>query len=329
MIAEPVRQRSSQGQSERGGPLPMPVTNSQPTTSLRSCCNGAERWLVMSLCCYTRMWRRVGDPSSVRSVYLSDTDIRELLPVLDIHAGDDAYPFDAESQIQPCSIDLRLSPVFWKPSRRVRHTGGLLPRRGVTVDLRQSAMHELSPRWGWRQLELSEGSTITLGPGQIVMARIYERFAIPPSCAGKVEGRSSYARLGLFVHCSGDFINPGWSGFMPLQLFNAGPYPLKVGPFLPVCQLKLVQLSSTPARSYGNVALQSKYVNDDGGPSFWWRDQQVQKVRDRLACVSVTDQIQREITDLIRFQRSAAAGAVSALRRGAAGSDDQQRRRSA
>ena len=100
-------------------------------------------------------------------------------------------------------------------------------------------------------MELHEGDSHTLKPGQIVMGRIYERFRIPPGYAGKIEGRSSFARLGLMVHCTGDFINPGWQGYMPLQLFNAGPYPLRLTPFLDVCQLMLVQLSGESERTYG------------------------------------------------------------------------------
>jgi deoxycytidine triphosphate deaminase len=186
-------------------------------------------------------------------MYLSDTDIRALLPELAIHTMHDEHPFDEDVQIQPCSIDLRLSDVFWRPSRRQRLWHRLLPWRAPTIDIRHSRMHELAPLRDWKKLQLSRGSTLTIKPGQVVMARIYERFQIPPSCAGKVEGRSSYARLGLFAHCSGDFINPGWGGFMPLQLFNAGAYPIRITPFVSICQLKLVRLSSLAGHRSGGA----------------------------------------------------------------------------
>jgi deoxycytidine triphosphate deaminase len=67
-------------------------------------------------------------------MYLSDTDIRQRLAELDIECPDPAHPFQADEQIQPCSIDLRLSNVFWEP------------RRGATIDLRKSALLELQPR---------------------------------------------------------------------------------------------------------------------------------------------------------------------------------------
>jgi deoxycytidine triphosphate deaminase len=163
-------------------------------------------------------------------------------------------------------------------------------------------MQDLDPRRDWRPVELQEGDALTIKPGEVLMGRVYERFAIPEAYAGKIEGRSSFARLGLFVHCTGDFNNPGWAGFMPLQLFNAGPYPVRITPFVSICQLKLVKLSSKPERTYGQADLASKYVNDDGGPSFWWRDRQVQSLQRRLGEVHAPTRLVQEIVEIVRFE---------------------------
>ncbi len=146
------------------------------------------------------------------------------------------------------------------------------------------------------------GDTITIRPGTAVMGRIYERFRIPPGYAGKIEGRSSFARLGLMVHCTGDFINPGWEGYMPLQLFNAGPYPIRITPHLSVCQLMLIPLSSASDRTYGDEELRNKYANDDGGPSMWWRDYNVKAIQERLGEVHATERLQQEIIGEVRFE---------------------------
>jgi hypothetical protein len=135
-----------------------------------------------------------------------------------------------------------------------------------------------------------------------VLGRIYESLRIPDSCAGRIEGRSSFARLGLAVHCTGDFINPGWSGYMPLQLHNVGPYPVRIAPYTSLCQLMLIKLSSEPEHTYGDTELRSKYVNDDGGPSLWWRDRQIEKLRDRLAEVDAGERLQQQIIALVRFE---------------------------
>lgn len=223
-----------------------------------------------------------------------------MLPELAVHAGHPDHPFDPDEQIQPCSVDLRLSNVFWQ--KRRGHWLRRVLRRGPTVDLRKSHINEIDPRREWRKVELTDGESVTIFPGQIVMARIYERFQIPNDYAGKVEGRSSYARIGLAIHCTGDFINPGWSGYMPLQLLNASPFPIRILPYLPICQLMLVRLSSPPVRTYGDDQLASKYVNDDGGPSYWWRDRSVEALHGNLGRVNVPIGIQNEIVDLVKFE---------------------------
>jgi deoxycytidine triphosphate deaminase len=234
-------------------------------------------------------------------VYLSDRDLADLLPSLDVQTHHPDYPFDAGEQIQPCSIDLRLSNVFWRPRRR-SHVLRRMFRRGVTVDLRRSHLQEIDPRREWKKFELADGQSTTILPGRVLLARIYERFSVPPDYAGKIEGRSSFARLGLMVHCTGDFINPGWGGFMPLQLYNASQFPIRILPYLPICQLMVVKLSSTPTRTYGDEDLRSKYVNDDGGPSYWWRDRRVEEIHKRLGQVHVPEQIQNEIVERVRFK---------------------------
>jgi deoxycytidine triphosphate deaminase len=233
-------------------------------------------------------------------LYLSDKDIRALLPELDVRTDHQDHPFDPNGQIQPCSLDLRLSNVFWM-RRRVHYLRRLL-RRGPTVDLRQSHIQEIDPRREWRKAELSDGESVTIRPGQVVMTRIYERFRVPDKYAGKIEGRSSYARIGLAIHCTGDFINPGWHGYMPLQLYNASPFPIKILPYLPICQLMLIPISSEPESTYGDERLASKYVNDDGGPSYWWRDRSVKTLHTKLGKANVPIGIQNEVVDLVKFE---------------------------
>ncbi len=91
---------------------------------------------------------------------------------------------------------------------------------------------------------------------------------------------------------------------MPLQLFNGGPYPLRLTPYLSICQLMLVRLSTEPEHSYGDEELQSKYINDDGGPSLWWRDRHVRQLQTRLGEVHTSERMQQEIVELIRFENT-------------------------
>jgi len=177
-----------------------------------------------------------------------------------------------------------------------------MPWREITIDLGRSSMHVLDPIRDWKEYVVPEGQFVTIKPGHTVMARVYERFHMPANCAGKIEGRSSFARLGLAVHCTGDFINPGWEGFMPLQLSNVGPYALRLGPYFSICQLMLVPLASEPARGYGDAELRSKYVNDNGGPSLWWRDARVEQLQMRLGKTNAHEAIRQEIVEKVRFE---------------------------
>lgn len=225
-------------------------------------------------------------------MYLCDRDIRALLPQMSICTHNEDFPFVADERIQPCSIDLRLSDVFWIPTKR----------RARAIDLRRSRLLELSPRRHWRRVVLKPGESITIKPGKLLLGCIYEKFSIPPECAGKIEGRSSFARMGLAVHCTGDFINPGYRGHMPLQLVNLGPNPIRVFPYLPICQLKLIRLSGIPDHLYGERELQSKYMDDDGGPSYWWRDKRIKYLQQTLGERDIALAIQNDILDTIGFQ---------------------------
>lgn len=220
-------------------------------------------------------------------MYLSDHDLKTILADLLISTDNPHFPFDPADRIQPCSIDFLLSNVFWKPTSR------------ATIDLRKSKLLELSPRRHWRRAELKEGEFIVLKPGEYLLGRTYEKFHMPDKYAGKIEGRSSFARMGLSVHCTQDFINPGWHGYMPLQLVNQGPFSIRISPYLPVCQMMLIKLSSTVDLLYGANLLQSKYVDDDGGPSYWWRDNRVKRLQERLGQADITLAIQDEILNLV------------------------------
>jgi deoxycytidine triphosphate deaminase len=233
-------------------------------------------------------------------MYLTDAEIRERLDDLNVTADDPDFPFEPDTQIQPCSIDLRLSNVFWRPTWKTRFVQNVLRRRKA-LDLTRAHINVLAPRRGWRRVTLSHGQSQVLRPGQMMSGRIYERLTIPDDCAGKIEGRSSYARLGLAVHCTGDFINPGWSGYMPLQLVNLGPFPIRILPHVPLCQLMLIPLGARPSRVYGDETLSSKYVNDDGGPSYWWRDSQIKELHRKLGEADVSLKVQNEIIEFVRF----------------------------
>ncbi len=220
-------------------------------------------------------------------MYLSDRDIKTLLPQIRFETDNPEQPFNEDDQIQPCSVDLRLDRTFWLQARK------------RPIDPRRDKLLQLSPRHNWTEIVLAPGESVKLKPGEMVLGRTYETFTVPDGCAGKIEGRSSFARLGLGIHCTGDFINPGWRGRMPLQLTNFGRSSLRLFPYLPICQIVFVRLSSVPERTYGASELASKYMNDDGGPSYWWRDKRIRALQRSMGEHDLTERIQEEILALM------------------------------
>jgi deoxycytidine triphosphate deaminase len=222
-------------------------------------------------------------------MYLCDSDLHQLLPAMRILSEDGAEPFQPDEQIQPSSVDLRLSAVFWKPLKR------------FTIDLRRPRLLEVNPRRYYRRVALATGETILLRPFELLLGRTLEEFSVPNGYAAELVGRSSFARLGLMVSATGGYINPGWRGRMPLQLFNLGPNPIRLVAGLPICQVRLVRLTNLAARPYGDPALQSIYLDDDGGPSYWWRDKRIKKLHAVLAERMVEE---RYSAHLVRHNRA-------------------------
>jgi len=224
---------------------------------------------------------------AANKMYLSDKSLRELLPELSFETDDRKKPFDPDSQIQPCSIDLRLDRVFWRQ------------RRGRKIDLRKAHVMELQPHRHWEKKRLNDGESIILPPRGVLLARTFEKFRIPPGYAGKLEGRSSFSRMGLAIHGTGDFINPGYGGRMPLQFVNFGTEPIVLVPSIPICQLIVIKLDQPSERVYGDRELYSKYMNDDGGPSYWWRDKRIEKLHSALGRRSLTADVQKQVLEMI------------------------------
>ena len=223
-------------------------------------------------------------------MYLGDTELNKLLPQLEIVTDSSTQQFDAAAQVQPCSVDLTLSPMFWKE------------RRKGTVDLRRSTHDALQPRHNWKRFIVDEQSFVTLRPGQLLLGRTSEKFTMPSGYAGKLSGRSSFARIGLCVHCTGDFINPCWRGHMPLELVNVSKSDIRLVPGLPICQIQIIKIHGEHESRYGDNKLQSKYIDDDGGPSYWWRDERIERLQKRLGQVDLSERVRNSVAALIGSQ---------------------------
>ena len=132
----------------------------------------------------------------------------------------------------------------------------------------------------------------------MILGRVSERFVMPSDCAGRVEGRSSYARLGLSVEASGGFVNPGWRGHMPLIVVNHSDVLIRIPVGTPLCQLLVVGLAETPEADYA-MRTDRKYQNDQGGPSYWWRDKIMRQIRESLGAAHIEHRVFGELDELL------------------------------
>ena len=113
--------------------------------------------------------------------------------------------------------------------------------------------------------------SLTLLPGQFVLASTQEFFQIPSDLQSSVSGKSSLGRLGLFVENAG-FIDPGFQGTVTLELFNAGRRALILRKGMKIAQVSfdsLVQPSSNP---YGSSGRKSNYQGQQDTTGSRWRN---------------------------------------------------------
>lgn len=175
---------------------------------------------------------------------LSDVSIRAAIEAGDLEI--DPPPVDAA--YQPCSLDLALgdSLLVW-PS-------------GVTRDPRFDQRRE------WEAVELFRrpDSDLTgwhLLPGRRYLATTREHVALPAHLAGRLEGRSSWARDGLCVHHTAGWLDAGYRGRPTVELSVVGSW-LVIWPGADCLQLVVQHLDQPAARPYGHADLGSRYLAD-------------------------------------------------------------------
>lgn len=99
---------------------------------------------------------------------------------------------------------------------------------------------------------------VIIGPGEFILGTTEEKVNIPAGLAAFIQGRSSIGRLGIFIENAG-FIDPGFSGQITLELFNASPKKYKLETGIKICQL-IVHCLKNPAHNPYN----GKYQNQKG-----------------------------------------------------------------
>jgi dCTP deaminase len=109
------------------------------------------------------------------------------------------------------------------------------------------------------------GRAFVLHPGEFVLATTVESIGLPDDLVARVEGKSSLGRLGLLIHATAGFVDPGWpQGQITLELSNVATLPIKLWPGMKIGQLCILRLTSPAEHPYGSSQVGSKYQGQRG-----------------------------------------------------------------
>ena len=169
---------------------------------------------------------------------LSDRDIRAALDAGEVRID----PYDPRD-LQPSSVDLHLDKSF----RVFRNN------RYPFIDVRapQPDLTEL--------LTVGADEPFILHPGEFVLGQTLEWVELPNDLVSRLEGKSSLGRLGLLIHSTAGYVDPGWKGNLTLELSNVANLPIALYYGMRIGQISFFRMSSAVERPYGSAGLGSKY----------------------------------------------------------------------
>ncbi len=111
-----------------------------------------------------------------------------------------------------------------------------------------------------RIITIADGEPFIVQPGEFILGVTQEKITVPDDLVVRVEGRSSLGRLGIIVHSTAGFVDPGFSGTITLEISNLNRLPVALYPGMRVCQLAFEMMTS-PAETPYNMKPFSKYQN--------------------------------------------------------------------
>ena len=174
---------------------------------------------------------------------LSDKTIKEYLEEGKIVID----PLKDEQQIQPSSVDMRLGDEF-KVFKEIRKP-------------------YIDPKDEEDIAEYMESSTVPeveafiIHPNEFALATTQEYVKVPDDLVARVEGRSSMGRLGVTMHVTAGYVDPGFEGRITLEISNIGAMPVALYPGQRVCQLVFETMTTPAELPYGHPKRNSKYMN--------------------------------------------------------------------
>ncbi|MBU6447574.1 dCTP deaminase [Patescibacteria group bacterium] len=169
---------------------------------------------------------------------LSDKDIKKSLKSKRITIS----PLFPDS-IQPASVDLHLGSEFliFKNSS------------AAVIDLKKP-LDQMMER-----VTINAKRPFIIHPGEFALGITYETVGVSDDMVGRLEGKSSLGRVGLIIHATAGYLDPGNKLKMTLELHNIANLPITLYYKMPIAQMSFTPLSSAAEKSYGDKKLNSKY----------------------------------------------------------------------
>lgn len=189
---------------------------------------------------------------------LSQPDLRKA-----VENGEIAFnpPLEAQ-QWGEASVDLRLGFKFTR----------LKKLKGLKISVAEG-LGPLAAAGFWDEMVLEERNgfgrrqTFSLDPGQFVLGMTHESIKVPNHLIGLIEGRSTYARVGLSMHQTAPWIQPGWSGPIILEMLNNGPLTIELTPMVDrPCQVTFLRLTTELSQDLAYGARPTDVYQDQKGP---------------------------------------------------------------
>src|SRR6187431_330696 len=150
--------------------------------------------------------------------------------------------------MQPSSLDVRVDRLF-RVFRNSRYPY-------IDVKAEQEELTEL--------VVVDGAEPFILHPGEFVLGSTLERVALPDDLVARLEGKSSLGRLGLLIHSTAGYVDPGWDGYLTLELSNVANLPITIYPGMKIGQISFFRLTTAADHPYGSTDRGSKYQGQRG-----------------------------------------------------------------
>ena len=173
---------------------------------------------------------------------LSDKDIKKAIEEGRVHI--ESNQPELFTHIHASSMDLRLGNTF----KLYEHS------KFAVLDPKQPETFA----GNMRTINVPDDEPFIVQPGEFVLGVTQEKISVPDDLVVRVEGRSSLGRLGIIVHSTAGFVDPGFEGTITLEISNLNRLPVALYPGMRVCQIAFEMMTSPAEQPYDKKPF-SKY----------------------------------------------------------------------